>query len=174
MERPQDSRSNVSVAVSSGCAFSLEVFMVRVLFRVRELAGAVTLTALMATSAAAAEPGKAVGSFTFDNAITTLAFATQATVDNLFDSKKQDTLVVLTDRVLGDTAADDEVSLDLRARRGDLVALTLRIDGTKLTNVKVSRQGIGGMLVLPGAWFQFTATGSGAGTLKLARRDHEG
>ena len=150
--------------------------MCRVLFRVHDLAIAVTLAALLANgaAAAAAEPGKAVGTFTFDKSITTLAFATQATVENLFDSKKQDILVVLTDRVLGDTAADDEVGLDLRARRGDLVALMLRIDGNKLTNVKVSRQGIGGMLVLPGAWFQFTTTGRGVGTLTLARRDHEG
>jgi hypothetical protein len=54
--------------------------------------------------ATSAEPGKAVGSFTFDSTTVPLAYAVETRVEGLFDSSKQDTLVVLTDKPLGTTA----------------------------------------------------------------------
>jgi hypothetical protein len=134
----------------------------------------IVLALFSASSAPAAEPGKAVGTVTINGTVTKLAFASQATVENLFDSAKRDTLVVLTDRALGDTAADDDVELSLKARRGDLVVLALRIDGRTLANVKASYKGLAGYVQLPGTWFQFTPSGKGAGTLKLAKREWDG
>ncbi|HET9704853.1 MAG TPA: hypothetical protein VFP85_12505 [Vicinamibacterales bacterium] len=122
----------------------------------------------------AAEPGKAVGSFTYDGNTVTLAHAVEARVEGLFDSSKQDLIVVLSDKPLGATAPGDDVDLSLRARKGELGALMLRIDGAKLVNVSVFHKGLSGKALLPGAWFDYKASKPGTGTLKLAPRDFDG
>jgi hypothetical protein len=104
----------------------------------------------------------------------TLAHAVSTRVEGLFDSTKQDTLVVLTDNPLGTTAADDDIDLSMRARTGDITGMVLRIDGSRLVNVAVFHKGLGGKTILPGAWFQYAATTPGAGSLKLATRDSDG
>ena len=139
----------------------------------RFVAAAFTVIGL-ASIVRAAEPGKAVGTFTFDATTVTLAHATEAKVEGLFDSTKQDLLVVLTDKPLGVTAAADDVGLSLRARKGDIAALMLRIDGARLVNVSVFHRGLEGKVILPGAWFDYKASKPGTGTLKLAARDFDG
>jgi hypothetical protein len=106
----------------------------------------------------AAEPGKAVGSFSVDGATYRLTNAVSTRVEGLFDSSKQDLLVVLSDKPLGSTAADDDIELSLRARKGEIAALMLRIDGAKLVNVSFFYKGLGGKVVLPGAWFEYKAS----------------
>jgi hypothetical protein len=146
------------------------VFQVRAL----TLPIAVAAAAALATPAAAVDPGKASGTFAIDGTTTPLAFAVETRKENLFDDKKKDLVVVLTDKALGEAKPDDEVELSLRARRGELVALALRIDGVRLVNVAVSHKALKGVVVLPGAWFQYTAAKPGTGTLKLAKRDFDG
>jgi hypothetical protein len=131
-------------------------------------------TVLAAALTLAAEPGKAVGSFTYDGNTVTLAHAVETKVEGLFDSSKQDLIVVLSDKPLGATAPGDDVELSLRARKGDLGALMLRIDGAKLVNVSVFHKGLAGKVLLPGAWFDYKASKPGTGTLKLAPRDFDG
>jgi hypothetical protein len=125
-------------------------------------------------TADAAEPGKAVGTVTISGTATTLNFATEKKIEGLFDPKKQDTLVVLSDKPLGATDPDDEIGLSLRARTGEILVLALRFDGTKLINVKISHKGLAGLLVLPANWFQYSGTKAGVGTLKLNGREFEG
>jgi hypothetical protein len=132
------------------------------------------LVLLAAAEAHAVEPGKAVGTVTISGVSTPLAFAVETKKENLFDSKKQDTVIVLSDKPLGATAPDDEIELSMRARTGDLVVLALRIDGSKLVNVQVSHKGLSGIALLPGAWFQYSAVKPGAGTLKLEAHEFDG
>lgn len=142
---------------------------------VRRRASAVVLIAgLVVTPVLAAEPGKAVGTVTIDKLTVNLSVATEAKVENLFDSKKQDTLVVLTDKPLGASRPDDEVGLSLRARTGELVVVALRLDGASLVNVKISHKGLSGFVTLPGAWFQYSGSKPGIGTLKLNPRAFDG
>ena len=125
--------------------------------------------------ARAVDPGKAVGTFSVDSTSVTLAHAVQAKVEGLFDSKATDLLVVLTDKPLGGTTPDDDIEISMRARKGDIAALMLRIDGSnKLVNVSVFHRGLAGKIILPGAWFTYTASKPGTGTLKLAARDFDG
>ncbi len=128
---------------------------------------------LGAAAARGVEPGGASGTLTVNGSRTRLAHAVMAKTENLFDEKKKDTLVVVSDRPLADVAADDEVSMQLRAREGGLVALVLRLDGPKLVNVAVHAQGLDGMVVLPGAWFTYKGSAPGAGSLRLAERGFE-
>jgi hypothetical protein len=130
--------------------------------------------ALAALNAHALEPGKAAGTVTISGVSTPLAFAVETKKENLFDDKKQDTVIVLSDKPLGATAPDDEIELSMRARTGDLVVLALRIDGSKLINVQLSHKGLSGIALLPGAWFQYSAGKSAAGTLKLEPREFDG
>jgi hypothetical protein len=106
--------------------------------------------------------------------MTTLSVAAEAKVEGLFDSKKQDTLVVLSDKPLDPTRPDDEIGLSMRARTGEMVVMALRIDGSTLVNVKISHKGLSGYVTLPGAWFQYTASKPGTGTLKLNPRTFDG
>jgi hypothetical protein len=133
-----------------------------------------TLVCGLVAPALAAEPGKAVGTITIDKATTTLSVAAETKVEGLFDSKKQDTLVVLSDKPLGATRPDDEIGLSMRARKGEMVVMALRIDGSTLVNVKISHEGLSGYVTLPGAWFQYTASKRGTGTLKLNPRTFDG
>jgi len=118
----------------------------------------------------ALEPGKAAGTFTYDATTVALTRAVETKVEGLFDEKKKDTLVVLTDKPLGATAPDDDIELSLRARTGEITALVLRIDGAKLVNVSVYHRGLNGKTVLPGAWFQYAGAARGMGSLKLTPR----
>jgi len=131
-------------------------------------------TFLLAAVLTAAEPGKAAGSFSYDATTVTLANAVETKVEGLFDSSKQDTLVVLTDKLLGSTAPDDDIDLSMRARKGEITALMLRIDGSKLVNVSVFHKGVSGKVLLPGAWFDYKASKPGTGTLKLAAKEFDG
>jgi hypothetical protein len=134
---------------------------------------ALALAIGFASPAPAIDPGKASGTATIDGNVTSLAFAVETRKENLFDEKKRDTVVVLTDKMLGGTKPDDEVELSLRARRGELLAFALRVDRDKLVNVTVSHKGLNGLVILPGPWFQYTGARAG-GTLKLAKRDYDG
>lgn len=140
----------------------------------RNLCLSIALVSLLVPSAFAADPGKAVGTVTIDGVTTTLTLAAESTAENLFDSKKTDTIITLTDRVLGDVAANDDIGLSMRARRGDLVVVMLRIEGTRLVNVSLMHKGLAGINILPGQWFQYAATGKSAGTLTLAKRETDG
>lgn len=122
----------------------------------------------------AAEPGKAAGIFTYDGTTVALAKAVQTKVEGLFDSSKKDTLIVLTDTALGATSPDDDIELSLRARNGEMTALMLRIDGSRLVNVSVFHKGLNGKTILPGAWFEYAGPKPGTGTLKLATREVDG
>lgn len=140
----------------------------------RNLCLSIALVSLLVPSVFAADPGKAVGTVTIDDVTTTLTLAAESTAENLFDSKKTDTIITLTDGALGDVAANDDIGLSMRARRGDLVVVMLRIEGTRLVNVGLMHKGLAGIDVLPGQWFQYAATGKSAGTLKLAKRETDG
>jgi hypothetical protein len=135
---------------------------------------ALAFAAGVAAPALAIEAGKAAGTATIDGTTTPLAFAVETRKDNLFDDKKRDTVYVLTNKALVATRPDDEVGLSLKARSGELVVLALRMDGSTLVNVTVSYQGLNGLVILPGAWFQFTSAKAGSGTLKLAKRNVDG
>jgi len=129
------------------------------------------MTWLTASSLSAMDSGTAIGMVSVDGRSMPLAFAVQTRVENLFDPTKQDTLIVLSDRPLGPTAPDDDVEISLRARRGELAVVALRIDVNKLMTVTVSHKGLDGAAKLPGAWFQYASTKAGIGTLTLDKRD---
>src|SRR5262245_45021469 len=133
-----------------------------------------TLAIGSASPALAVDAGKASATATIDGIASPLPFAVETRKENLFDEKKRDTVVVLTDKPLGATKPDDEVELSLRARRGELLVFALRTDGNKLVNVTVSHKGLSGIVILPGAWFEYVPAKAAAGTLKLAKRDYEG
>lgn len=136
-------------------------------------AALVTL-ALAVTPVGALAPGKSAGTFTLDGKSTPLPVAVATAVEGLFDETKQDTLVVLADRDLGDLAADDEVGMHVAAREGRLIALALRLDGARLVNVTVHAAGLDGEVKLPGAWFTWKPSGAAAGILALAAREEDG
>jgi hypothetical protein len=140
----------------------------------RSLLAAAAILCFLAPSARAADPGKATGTITIDGTTTTLTLAASSTAENLFDSKKSDTMITLTDRPLGDAQAGDDVSLSMRARKGDLVVVMLRIDGARLVNVSLMYKGLSGVVKLPGQWFTYAATGKNAGTLKLVKNENNG
>jgi|SRR5262245_41188115 len=123
----------------------------------------------------ALETGKASGTVTIDGTEFPLSFAVETRKDNLFDESKRDVVVVLTDKQLSATKPDDEIGLTIKARRGELVVLALRIDGGTLVNVAVSHKALDRLVILPGAWFQYAAGNKpGTGTLKLGERQFEG
>ncbi len=142
------------------------------------IAAVALAAALAAAAVAAVQAGRASGTATVDGTAATMAYAVTTTKENLFDDSKRDTVVVISDRPLGDTAADDEVGLSLRARRGELLVLALRLDGTKLVNVSVSHKGLDGIALLPGSWFEYkpakASGGTSAGSLTLAKHDFDG
>lgn len=140
----------------------------------RYLCSSVVLALLLVRPAFAADPGKAVGSVTIDGVTTNLTLAAASTVEDLFDSKKTDTVITLTNHPLRDVEANDDVGLSLLARRSDLVVVMLRIDGPRLVNVGLMYRGLAGVDKLPGQWFQYAAAGKHAGTLKLATRENDG
>jgi hypothetical protein len=121
----------------------------------RRLVIVIMLATLLAVPGLAAQAGRATGTVTLDGKVTTLAFATSAATENLFDDTKKDTIVVLSDRELGEIPPADMIELQMQARRGAIVALALRLDGAKLVNVAVHAAGLDGVSLLPGAWFTY-------------------
>ncbi len=112
-------------------------------------------------------PGTAKGTFSVDGKAVSVAFAEMTSVENLFDSSKKDIVVAVSDKPLGETMPDDEVTQQLRAREGAFAVFRLRIADKTLVNAGVNMPGIDGLLLLPGAWFEFEAAKDGAGKLKL-------
>lgn len=123
----------------------------------------------------AVDAGRGNGTVTIDGTTLPLPFAVMTRKDNLFDKQKSDLVIVLTDKQLSATRPDDEIGLAVKAHRGELVVLALRFDGATLVNVTVSYKNLNGLVILPGAWFQYTAGNRPtAGTLKLPAREFEG
>jgi hypothetical protein len=148
-------------------SFSHPTFLKRVL--------AIAFVLGAASPALAVEVSKAEGTLTIDGTAFPVSFAVETSKDNLFNEKKRDLVVVLTDQQLRATKPDDEVGLTVKAHRGELVVLALRIDNGTLVNVSVSHKDLQGIVILPGAWFHYTARGRpGVGSLKLPPRDFEG
>jgi hypothetical protein len=141
--------------------------------RLAPTAVAVALAAIVTSPVLAVEPGHVTGTLTVDSSTAKLAFAASYQTEGLFDSTKQDTMVVLTDRALGDVLASDEVELAQRAAKGELVVLTLRLSGDHLVNAAVNHQGVEGTTKLPGQWFDYrpgkAGAGQVAGALTLAK-----
>jgi hypothetical protein len=134
----------------------------------------VIVAVLHAVPGLAVPAGKAVGTVTVDGKAVALGFAARGNKPNLFDESKQDTVIVLSDRALGETAPDDDVGLAVEARSGTLTSLALRLDGAKLVNVAVNSLRLDGTALLPGAWFSYVPGSAGSGTLKLASRSTDG
>ena len=131
----------------------------------------VALILLLAPSLLAAEPGRASGSLTIDGQTTTLAFAYSHPEEDLYDSARQDTDVVLLDRDAEAAVVLSDWELAQAAKSG-VVSLVLRLDGTKVLNARLNAPGLDGTSVLPGPWFTFrpatAAAGQTAGTVTLA------
>jgi hypothetical protein len=142
---------------------------------IRRTLVALALALGVAAPLSAVDTGRANGTVTIDGNTLPLPFAVETRKDDLFDEKKRDLVVVLTDKQLSATRPDDEIGLSLKARRGELVVLALRFDGNTLVNVTVSYKSLSGLIILPGAWFQYTAGSKpGVGTLRLPARKFEG
>jgi hypothetical protein len=142
---------------------------------IRRTLFAVALGLGVAVPLSAVDAGRANGTVTIDGTTVSLPFAVETRKDDLFDEKKRDLVIVLTDKQLSATRPDDEIGLSLKARRAELVVLALRFDGDTLVNVTVSYKSLSGLAVLPGAWFRYTAgTKPGVGTLRLHAREFEG
>ena len=132
---------------------------------------AVAAFAGLVVPARAVPPGVAAGTLTLDGTATRLAFAASGTREDLYDSSKRNTVIVLSDRDLGETSPDDDYAIKKRAEDGQLVALAIRLDGRKLVNAYLNGPGVDGTLVLPGAWFAWKPGVGLAGSLTLAKRD---
>jgi hypothetical protein len=142
---------------------------------IRRMLFAVALAVGVAVPLSAVDAGRANGTVTIDGTNVPLPFAVETRKDDLFDEKKRDLVVVLTDKQLSATRPDDEIGLSVKAHRGELVALALRFDGGTLVNVTVSYKSLSGLVILPGTWFQYTAGSKpGVGTLRLPAREFEG
>lgn len=124
--------------------------------------------------ARAIEPGHSNGSITINGRAIPLALASMSKTEGLFDSSKQDTIVTLSDKPLGDTMPDDDIGISLKARTGDLAAISLRFDETKLINAKLFFKGLSGTIALPGQWFQSSFSPAGTGTVKLPKHESDG
>jgi hypothetical protein len=126
----------------------------------------------------AAEPGRARGTVTIDGTSSALAFAVSHEEEDLYDSAKNNTAVVLLDREAEAAVATDDWELAQAAKNAGLIALTLRLDGAKLVNVRVNAPGLDGTVVLPGQWFTYRPANASAGetasSLQLAPRETDG
>jgi len=142
---------------------------------IRRMLFAVALAVGVAVPLSAVDAGRANGTITIDGTTVPLLFAAETRKDDLYDENKRDLVVVLTDKQLSATRPDDEIGLSLKARRGELAVLALRFDGNTLVNVTVSYKSLSGLVILPGAWFRYTAGSKpGAGTLRLLTKKFEG
>ncbi len=122
---------------------------------------------LLSNSAFAIDPGFANGQFLVDGASFKLSSAVFTTVENLFDNNKQDTLILISDRPLGNIAPDDSVEISLKARNGELFALSVRIDEGKLINTTLYYKGLEGLVLLPGKWFTLSMKSKSSGNISL-------
>ena len=121
--------------------------------------------------------GKGSGSVTIDGSVTSLTHAIRTSRPNPFNDFFNDTVVILSDRVLTTEAAADDAALYARAAKGDLVTVAVRFDGRpkrgQLFNVAINHKGLAETALLPDVWFSYTFKG-GAGTLKLESRQFSG
>lgn len=130
------------------------------------LVAGLTVASARVASAANAAPalGSAAGKFTFDGKAVALTHAYAYTGENLFDEKKKDTFVVVTDRALpADQAPDDEVQLHVVAREGGVIALRLRIADGKATGVALFHPAAEGILLFPAQAATYAASAAAAG-----------
>lgn len=136
------------------------------------------LAVFIAQPLLAAEPGRANGTLTIDGQPHALAFAVSHEEEDLYDSAKKNTAVVLLDRAADASVATDDWEIARWAKQGELVAIALRLDGTKLVNVRLYCAGIEGTMVLPGQWFDYrpaaAAAEQTAGSLKLSAHESDG
>lgn len=123
------------------------------------------LAMLLAASSPAVEPGRADGTFTLDGQTSTLAFAVSHEEEDLYDSAKMNTVVVLLDRDAEAAVATDDWQLAQAAKTAGLVSLALRFDGAKPVSSRLNAPGLNGTVVLPGQWFAYRPAGGSAGTL---------
>ena len=137
----------------------------------------VALPLLLTSSLLAAEPGRASGTITIDNRVTALVFAYSHAEEDLYDSSKQDTDVVLLERDTEATVVLSDWELEQAAKNG-VVSLVLRLDGAKILNARLNAPGLDGTSVLPGQWFTYhpasVAAGQTAGMVILAAHDANG
>src|SRR5262249_53047085 len=146
--------------------------LLAVITMIRRTLFVVALAVGVAVPLSAVDAGRANGTVTIDGTTVSVPFAVETRKDDLFDETKRDLVVVLTDKQLSATRPDDEIGLSLKARRGELVVLALRFDGDTLVNVTASFKSLSGLVILPGAWFQYTAgSRPGVGTLRLPARE---
>lgn len=126
----------------------------------------------------AAEPGRASGTLTLDGKTSALAFAIRHAEEDLYDSAKMNTAVVLLDRDAEAAVATDDWELAQAAKTAGLVSLALRFDGAKLVNTRLNAPGLNGTVVLPGQWFVYRPAGGAAGTisgtLRMAPQESDG
>ena len=136
------------------------------------------LAAFIFRPALAAEPGRASGTVVLDGTTSALAFAVSHEEEDLYDSAKRNTAVVLLDREANSAVATDDWEIAQAAKSGGLVALALRLDGAKLVNVRVNAPDLNGTVVLPGQWFTYrpasAAAGQTSGSLQLAPHETDG
>ncbi|MBK7975269.1 MAG: hypothetical protein IPK07_18955 [Deltaproteobacteria bacterium] len=137
---------------------------------------AFTVAGARVASAASGAPalGSATGRFTFDGKAVALTHAYAYTGENLFDAKKKDTFVVVTDRALpADQAPDDEVQLHVVAREGGVIALRLRIADGKAAGVALFHPAAEALLLFPAQAASHTpgpaAAGEVSGHLKTPK-----
>lgn len=136
------------------------------------------ITLLLATAqlAAALEQGRARGSISIDGRAVELSTAVLSAEgeENLFDDSKRDSIIVLASQELGLTSPDDIVELSSRAADGELTALIVRLDGSKLVNVKLVHAGLSGVVILPANWFSYSHERTGVGALKFTPQQFDG
>ena len=130
---------------------------------------------LLAPPLTAAEPGHAKGTVTIDDRTIALTFAASHEEEDLYNSAKKNTVVVLVDREAAASVVVDDWELAQAAKSSGLVSLALRLDGSKLVNARLNAPGLDGTSVLPGQWFTYLPAGAPvgqtAGTLTLT--EHE-
>ena len=122
----------------------------------------------------ALEPGTASGQAVINGKESKLTFASMSEGEDPFDSSKKNIYLLLSDKVLSDVSPDDDIELSMKARRGECVALRLRLEGGKLSTVSWFYPGLAGKVQLPGSWFDFTYPQIGNGSLKLISREFDG
>ena len=144
------------------------MFMRRVLVSVLPL--------FIVASSPAVEPGRASGTITLDGKSSALTFAYSHEEEDLYDSVKKNTAVVLLDREAEATVATSDWELAQAAKTAGLVSLALRFDGAKLVSARLNAPGQNGTVVLPGQWFTYRPAGGSAGPVSgaLQMAPHEG
>ena len=117
---------------------------------------ALSLFVFMVLAAQPKAAGKVEGHASVNGKPATLTFVAATTVENLFNDKKKDVVVLVADKpVPADIDPGDEVTVSLHARKGEFRAVMLRIDATKkLINVKLFEKGLSGLLMFAAKDFE--------------------